>query len=126
MDAMPPTSLADNTVTSDQAGALGTRAPAPVTPGHGPRTARPLPPRRAQTARLAAATSDRAGSTRAQVRGDRLQRLAGLLRRVPKTGVGPYDPLFDRPDLVEDDYYRFRNQPHAPYVTTAHREGRQP
>jgi len=110
---MPPTPLAGNTVTSDQAGAPGTRAPAPVTPGHGPRKARPLLPRRAPSARPASACSDRTGNTGAEVRGDRLRRLAGLLRRVPKTGAARYDPLFERPELVEDDYYRFRNQPYG-------------
>ena len=110
---MPPTPLADNAVTSDQAGAPDTRAPAPLTPGHGPRRARPLLPRRAKTARPDDACPDRTGSERAEVRGDRLRRLAGLLRRVPKTGTGRHDPLFERPDLVEDDYYRFRNQPHG-------------
>ena len=48
---------------------------------------------------------------RAEIRGDRLRRLAGLLRRVPETGAHYYDSLFEQPDLVEDDYYRFRNQP---------------
>jgi hypothetical protein len=39
-----------------------------------------------------------------------LRRAAGLLRRMP--GTWNYrDPLFERPDLVEDDYYRFRSQP---------------
>ena len=108
---MPPTPLADNAVTSDQAGAPDTRAPAPVTPGHGPRKARPLLPRRAQTAQPAGACPERTGSARAEVRGDRLRRLAGLLRRAPTTGASRYDPLFEQPDLVEDDYYRFRNQP---------------
>jgi len=114
---MPPAPLAGNAVTGtrDQAGAPGTRAPAPVTPGRGPRKARPLLPRRAaarraQTTVPTAACSDRTGSARAEIRGDRLRRLAGLLRRVPKAG-GHRDPLFERPDLVEDDYYRFRNQP---------------
>ena len=106
---MPPTPLADDAVTGDQAGAPDTRAPAPVTPGQDPRKARPLLPRRAQTARPAGACPERTGSAPAEVRGDRLQRLAGLLRRVPKTGACRYDPLFERPDLVEDDYYRFRN-----------------
>jgi len=32
---------------------------------------------------------------------------------VPKTVAGRYDPLFEQPDLVEDDYYRFRNQPYG-------------
>ena len=108
---MPPAPLAGNTVTSDRAGAPGTRAPAPATPGRGPRKARPLLPRRAQTVRPAGACSDRTGSTRAEIRGDRLRHLADLLQRAPKTGAGRYDPLFDRPDLVEDDYHRFRNQP---------------
>jgi hypothetical protein len=30
---------------------------------------------------------------------------------VPKTGASWHDPLFERPDLIEDDYYRLRNQP---------------
>jgi len=33
-----------------------------------------------------------------------------LLRRLPKTRASYYDPLFERPDLVEDDYCRLRNQ----------------
>jgi hypothetical protein len=41
---------------------------------------------------------------------DRLRRVAARLRRAPKTGGSYYDPLFERPDLVEDDYYRFRHQ----------------
>lgn len=90
---MPPAPLAGNTVTStrDQARAPGTRAPAPVTPGHGPRKARGPLPRRAA----------------------RLRRVACLLRRALKTDGSYCDPLFERPDLVEDDYYRFRNQPHG-------------
>lgn len=112
---MPPAPLAGNTVTStrDQARAPGTRAPAPVTPGHGPRKARGPLPRRAQTALPAAACSDKTGSAQAGTRGDRLRRVAGLLRRVLKTSGSYCDPLFERPDLVEDDYYRFRNQPHG-------------
>ena len=31
-------------------------------------------------------------------------------RRVKRTS-SYYDPLFGRPDLVEDDYYRFRHHP---------------
>jgi hypothetical protein len=30
---------------------------------------------------------------------------------VPKTGASWHDPLFERLDLIEDDYYRLRNQP---------------
>jgi hypothetical protein len=32
------------------------------------------------------------------------------VRRVERTS-SYYDPLFSRPDLVENDYYRFRNHP---------------
>lgn len=105
------------TATRDQAAAPGTRAPAPVTSGHAPRKTRALLPRRAalraQTALPAAPRSDRAGSVRAQTRSDRLQRISGLLERVPKTRASYHDPLFERPDLIENDYYRLRNQPHS-------------
>jgi hypothetical protein len=30
---------------------------------------------------------------------------------VPTTRGSRYDPLFNRPDLIEDDYYRFRRYP---------------
>ena len=95
----------------EQAAGPGTRAPAPVPPGHGPRNARALLTRRPRTATAATACSDRTGSARTAIRADRLRRVASLLRRVPKTGGSFYDPLFARPDLVEDDYYRFRHQP---------------
>ena len=112
---MPSAPLAGNAVagTRDQAGAAGTRAPAPVTPGRGPRKARALLPRRAPTALAAAASSGRPGSARAEIRGDLLRRVAGLPRQAPKTGGSYRDPLFERPDLIEADYYRFRNQPHG-------------
>jgi len=42
-------------------------------------------------------------------RRDRRSRLAGLLARVLKTSY--HDSLFERPDLIENDYYRFLNQP---------------
>jgi hypothetical protein len=92
-----------------------TRAPAPVTSGHGPRKTRALLPRRAahraQTALPVAVRSDRTGSARAETRADRLRRIVSLLRRVHKTRARYYDPLFERPDLIEDDYYRLRNHP---------------
>jgi hypothetical protein len=44
-------------------------------------------------------------------RGHALRRAANLLRRQPKTGPSYYDPLFQAPDTVENDYYRFRHQP---------------
>jgi len=87
---MPPAPLAGNVVTGtrDQPGAPGTRAPAPVTRGRRLWKARALLPRRA--------------ARRAQ---------AALPRPGPKAGASYHDPLFGRPDLVEDDYYRFRHQP---------------
>ena len=112
---MPHAQPAANTVTGtrDQAGPPDNRAPAPVTPGRGPRKARSPLARRAQTALPATARTDSTGSARAEIRGDRLRRVVGLLRRVPKTGASCHDPLFERPDLIEDDYYRLRNQPHG-------------
>lgn len=41
----------------------------------------------------------------------RLQRITGLLMRRGRTRASYNDPLFMRPDLIEDDYYRLRNQP---------------
>jgi hypothetical protein len=41
--------------------------------------------------------------------GDWVRRIAGLLRQALRTGI--YDPSFERPDLIEDDYFRFRHQP---------------
>jgi hypothetical protein len=37
--------------------------------------------------------------------------LTRLLHRLPKMFAGLHDPRLDCPNLVEDDYYRFRNQP---------------
>jgi hypothetical protein len=50
-------------------------------------------------------------SVAARFRGDRLRRIARMLRRVSRTGGRYYDPIFARPDVVEDDYYRFQHQP---------------
>ena len=114
---MPAAPLAGNAATSagDQAGAPGARAPAPVTRGHGPQRARTLLPRRAarraQATQPAAACSDSTGSGRVENLGDRLRRIAALPRPAPRIGASYHDPLFRRPDLVEDDYYRFRHQP---------------
>jgi hypothetical protein len=108
--------LADNAVTGprDQAGPPDTRAPASVTPGDGPcKTRSPLAYRAArhtETALRATDRSYRTGGVRAKSRGGRLRRTVGLLQRGLKTGASYYDPLFERPDLIEDDYYRLRNQ----------------
>jgi hypothetical protein len=42
-------------------------------------------------------------------RRNRRWRIAGLL--APMLRSSYLDPLFERPDLIEDDYYRFLNQP---------------
>ena len=39
------------------------------------------------------------------------RRLAGLLRRAPTDSATYRDPLFQRPDVIEDDYYRLRRPP---------------
>jgi hypothetical protein len=41
----------------------------------------------------------------------RPQRITGRLRRLARPRATYYDPVFGRPDLIEDDYYRLRNQP---------------
>jgi hypothetical protein len=41
--------------------------------------------------------------------GDHRRQVGRLLRRL--FGIGYRDPLFEQPDLVEDDYCRFINQP---------------
>ena len=43
--------------------------------------------------------------------GDHQNRVSRLLRRLPGAGTGYRDSLFERPDVVEDDYYRFINGP---------------
>lgn len=113
---MPPALPAADAVTNvrDQARPIGTPAPAAAPGGRDRRWARVLPLRRsarpAQTARPAVACQG-AGSTRAEEQGKRTRRLAGLLRWAPKNAHSYHDPLFDRPDLIESDYYRFRNYP---------------
>jgi len=113
--AMPPAPPAVDPVTNvrDQARPIGTPAPAALPGGRGRRRwAQVLPLRRsaslAQTARPAVACQ---GARSAEGRGNRPRRLAGLLRWAPKNAHSHHDPLFDRPDMVENDYYRFRNYP---------------
>jgi hypothetical protein len=67
----------------------------------------------AQTAPLAVACADSTGRAPAKVSGGRKLRLAGMLRRAANTGASYCDPRLERPDLVEDDYYRFRKQPES-------------
>jgi hypothetical protein len=58
----------------------------------------------------AAAGSGTTGGTTAEIHGTRPRRFGFLLRRVPRTRATYVDPLFERPDLVEQDYYRFRRR----------------
>jgi hypothetical protein len=103
------------TGTRDQARPTGASAPATAPGGRGRRRARVLPLRRSarlvQTALPAVACREGVGSARLEERGNRPRRMAGLPWRVPKTARSYHDPLFDRPDLVESDYYRLRNYP---------------
>jgi len=91
---MPPAPPTVNAVTGtrDQAGAPGRHGPAQAALGHHPGTAAP----------------PRLGTRR-----DRLRCLVASLRGALMSSGGYYDPLFERPDLVEEDYYRFWNRPHA-------------
>jgi hypothetical protein len=101
--------------TGGQAGATDTRARAAVTAGRGLRQARALllwrSARPARTAPPAPACQVGTGRAWPEICGDPLQLAFGLLRRVPTTARSYRDPLFERPDLVEDDYYRLRNYP---------------
>jgi hypothetical protein len=64
-----------------------------------------------QQARPPAATPET--SARADTRSHRLRRITGLLPQLARARASYYDPLFERPDLIEDDYYRLRNQPYG-------------
>ena len=114
---MPPAPPAVEAVTGtrDQTRPTGTLAPAAAPGGRWRRKAQVLPLRRsarlAQTALPAVACPEGAGSARPEDRNNRPRRIAGLPRWVPKTARSYRDPLFDRPDLVESDYYRLRNYP---------------
>jgi hypothetical protein len=114
---MPPAPPAVEAVTGtrDQARPTGTPASAAAPGGCGRRKAQMLPLRRsarvAQTALPAVACQEEAGRARPEERGNRRRRMAGLPRRVPKIARIYRDPLFDRPDLVESDYYRLLNYP---------------
>jgi hypothetical protein len=44
-----------------------------------------------------------------RTRTDLPRRTAGMLR-LPDSAGSYRDPLFERPDRIEDDYYRFRNR----------------
>lgn len=71
-----------------------------------------MPPS-SHTGNAATRTHDRAGAgTRAPASatpGPRTAR-AEILGRLLRRAGGYRDPLFERPDLVEDDYQRFLNQ----------------
>lgn len=115
--ALPPVPPTVDAVTNarDQPRSRGIPAQAAVPGGHGRLWAPVLPFRRAarlaQAALPASAHGKGAVSARAEERGNRPRRLAGLLWRVPKNADSHHDPLFARPDLIEDDYHRFRNYP---------------
>jgi hypothetical protein len=116
---MPPAPLAvkAETDTRDPAGTLDAPAPAPLTNEPGRRKLRDLLLLRSagcpgQTS-LPALPAQRELAARPQIRGNRLPRVPGLRRREPKTARSYRDPLFEHPDLVENDYYRFQNYPHG-------------
>jgi hypothetical protein len=91
---MPSTPLAVQPTTGEQTVAPDPRGLAPATPDHDASDAKARLPRRAATART---------------RSNHWRHAINSMRQVFKTNY--YDPKFQRPDRVEDDYYRFRNQP---------------
>ena len=62
----------------------------------------------AQTVLPAGTRPEQSDSAQPDIRGNRLRRIFGQLRREPRTQRSYSDPLFERPDMIEDDYYRFR------------------
>src|SRR5262249_46504297 len=112
--AMPPAPPALDAVTNarDQARPTCAPTPAAVPGGRGPRKAQMLPLRRgAGPPRPTVAGREARGSPRAGDPGNRPRRLAGLLGGVPENPHSYPAPLFDRPDLVENDYSPSRNYP---------------
>jgi hypothetical protein len=106
MPTAPP-AVNDTTGDSEQA----KTAPRPAAPGDDRRNGQtPLARDAAGRTRPAPACSEITGGTTAEIAGTRPRRFDVLLRRIPKTRGFYADPLFERPDLVEDDYYRFRRQ----------------
>lgn len=93
--------------------------PAPITGNAQPRPragrGAAAPPRCAPTAdrRAYRCPPNQHRKHQAESLADRLRRVAGLLRPALSTGTSHHDPLFGQPDLVEDDYYRFRHQPRS-------------
>lgn len=118
---MPPAPLAvkAETDTRDRAGTLDAPAPAPLTKEPGRRKLRNLLLLRrvvcpGQTSLPAAPTGpEGTSSARPEIRGNRLPRVPGPRRRETKTARSYRDPLFEHPDLVENDYHRFQNYPHG-------------
>ena len=111
-DAMPPAPPAVDAITGDSEQAK--TAPRPPAPDYDRRNGQAPLARaaagRTQPAQPAAACSETTGGTTAEIPGIRPRRFGVLLRRIPKMRGTYVDPLFARPDLVEDDYYRLRRQ----------------
>jgi hypothetical protein len=109
MPTAPP-AVDDITGDSEQA----ETAPRPAAPGYDRRNGQTPLARdaagRTRPAQPAPACSEITGGTTAEIVGTRPRRFDVLRRRIPKTRGFYADPLFERPDLVEDDYYRFRRQ----------------
>ena len=94
---MPSAPLAVKTVTGNQAGATDAPDPGPL-----PRRVPALP----RWPHVRGLLGGR-GLTALL----RWPRVSGASRRAPRPSRDYHDPLFERPDLVEDDYYRFRHYP---------------
>ena len=92
--ACAPLAVQPVTATQEVAVAIDTRGPAPVTPGQDPSNAAVRLLRRAAAA---------------VTRGNHLRHAINRTRQLFMTSY--HDPKFQRPDVVEDDYFRFRHQP---------------
>ena len=107
---MPSTS-SPITDTRDNAGASESRTASPVVPRRNRRLAASVRWRAAGRAKtpLAAARTAGTSSIPALTGADRLKRAAQLIRHA--FTISLVDAVSEHPDLVEDDYYRFRNRP---------------
>lgn len=95
----------------DRALAACARTTTSVPPDHDTRTARALPLHRTARGAYTVGSANSAIASGRMLIHDRLASIAGRIRRGLKERAEIYDPIFQRPDLVEDDYYRLRNQP---------------
>ena len=89
--AYTPLEVPRITATEEEAVGVGVH---PLAPGRGLSDAAPRPSRPAEVATTSA---------------NHVRRAINSMRQLFKTNY--YDPTFQRPDVIEDDYFRFRHRP---------------